>query len=277
MKRYAGQSRQRQPSNINGQNFNGRFFTGDKWAITHTMNRLKENRTELVCIVGDTGTGKSYIGLQYANEVEKRFNRTFTADHVVFNTLDFMKLVNSDSLPKGSVILYDDAGLGISSKQWWEEEVKVFGRVIQSYRYKQIITVITVPDISFIVKEARVLLSLLLQTDPRVQGIVYPKLPIKPRNYSLERSRVYYGFPRVIYNGVKYKIDMLKFDLPPSNLIADYEAKKESHIRAYYAGFEKELEKREKKRNLGHKKNMSPNQLANLKQNKIRQLSNQEP
>lgn len=267
MKRYAGQLYKEIRQKPKGDNVNGRTFTGDKWIIQHTINRLNENRSELVGIVGDTGTGKSYIAMQYANQISQRFNRQFTADHVVFNTLDFMKLVNSD-IPKGSVIIYDDAGLGISNKRWYEEEVKIFGRVIQSFRYKQIITVLTVPDISFIVKEARVLLSMLLQTDPKVQGVVYPKLPIKPRNYTVERARIYYGFPRVMINGKKYKIDMLKFDLPPMDLVNEYEIKKENYVKKYYNEFVKELEKKEKNKGKKGKRKMNAKSLANLKQNK---------
>jgi len=42
----------------------------------------------------------------------------FSADRIVFNGQELMNLINSDKLKKGSVVIFEEAGIGMSSKNW---------------------------------------------------------------------------------------------------------------------------------------------------------------
>jgi hypothetical protein len=237
------------------------FTSGTQWLQKFVKYKLKRNQSILALWVGETGTGKSYSAISCAIKIDPSFN----VDRIVFDTKSFLHLINS-GLPKGSVIIYDDAGLGISNKDWYNEQVKVFGKVVQSYRVKQIITFITTPDISFIENQSRTLLNLLMQSDPIEQGTFYPKKPYKPRNYTLKSGNTYYVYPRFFrrdrYGNVeKVVVSKIHFPLPPNDIIKEYEEKKRAFIDKFYYDAETKLADDEKPK---PKRKMNPNSLANL-------------
>ena len=236
-----------------------------QWLVKYIQYKLKRNQSILTLWVGETGTGKSLSAISVAVQIDPNFS----VDRIVFDTKSFLHLINS-GLPRGSVVIYDDAGIGISNKDWFKEQVKVFGKVVQSYRFKQIVTFITTPDISFIENQSRSLLNLLMQSDPIEQGTFYPKIPYKPRNYTLKSGNTYYVYPRFLVRDkkgglVKVKLKRLHFALPPKEIIDAYEKKKEEYIDAYYRKAEAEIEKI---MNPEPKHVMNPRSLKNLKQNK---------
>ena len=81
---------------------------------------------------GETGSGKSLSSIRLAERVDPNFN----VDRIVFTVQDFLALVNS-GLPPGSVIVFDDAGLGINARLWQEMNARVFGMLTQGDIYGQ--------------------------------------------------------------------------------------------------------------------------------------------
>ena len=236
-----------------------------QWVLKYVRYKLRKNQSILALWVGETGTGKSLSAISSALQIDP----TFTPDRIVFDTRSFLHLINS-GLPKGSVVIYDDAGIGISNKDWFKEQVKVFGKVVQSYRFKQVVTFITTPDISFIENQSRSLLNLLMQSDPIEQGTFYPKIPYKPRNYSLRSGNTYYIYPRFLIkdkkgNLEKVMVKKVHFPLPPQDFIDVYERNKERYIDEYYRKAEAEIEQM---LNPKPKHIMNPNSLKNLKYRK---------
>ena len=239
---------------------NGNTILPPNWFVQYVKYKLRRNQSILALWVGDTGSGKSYSSISAALQLDENFN----IDRIVFDTKSFMALINS-GLPKGSVIIYDDAGVGISNKDWYTEQVRLFGKVVQTFRSKQIVTFITTPDISFIENQSRVLLNLLMQSDPVSQGLFYPKVPYKPRNYSYRNANIYYAYPRfLIYdsNGAarKASVRQIRFPMPPTQLTQQYEEKKQKHMDMFYQDVETILNTPKK-----GKKGMNPNSLLNLK------------
>ena len=55
----------------------------------------------------------------------ERIDPNFSVDRIVFTLKDFVHLMNPE-LPKGSVIVFDDAGLGINSREWQSLPSKIF-------------------------------------------------------------------------------------------------------------------------------------------------------
>ena len=230
------------------------------WFTGYIRYKLNKNQSILALWVGDTGTGKSYSSISAALRVDKDFN----IDRIVFDTKSFMNLINS-GLPKGSVVIYDDAGIGISNKDWYKEQVKVFGKVVQTFRSKQIITFITTPDMSFIENQSRSLLNLLMQSDPVKQGLFYPKVPYKPRNYSFHHYNIYYAYPRYTVltasgKEIKVMVKNIQFPMPTDYIVEQYEQKKQEHMDKYYESAEEMLKSEGKE-----KRGMNPNSLLNLK------------
>jgi len=227
-----------------------------QWLIPWIERKIKENRNANLVFVGDTGSGKSYSSISLAEQVDPNFS----ADRVVFKTIDFIKLVNSD-LPKGSVIVFDDAGLGIPAREWQRTSAKIFGKLFQGFRYKNLISMITVPNFGFIEKQSRMLMHLYFEATD-VQGIMKPFFPFNPIRGD---DRLGFRYPRMQIGGREVQIRTTLFDLPSTELREAYEAKKFAYMEDTNKAFEIELqyaETLEKKAQEEMQKRMMKMQMA---------------
>ena len=203
------------------------------WLIPWIERRIRENRNANLVFVGDTGSGKSYSSISLAEQVDPNFS----ADRIVFTTRDFVTLVNSD-LPKGSVIIFDDAGLGIPAREWQRTSAKIFGKLFQGFRYKNLISMITVPDISFIERQSRMLMHLYFEATD-TQGIMKPFHPFHPFRGD---ERLGFQYPRIERGGREIQVKTTVFHLPSKNIRDAYEKKKYNYMEETNRAFQLELE-----------------------------------
>ena len=107
--------------------------TNSVWLLQWFNHRIQKNRNVIALFIGDTGSGKSLSSIRLAERVDPSFN----VDRIVFTVQEFVSLVNSGLSP-GSVIIFDDAGLGINARLWQDMNARVFGMLTQGFRYKQL-------------------------------------------------------------------------------------------------------------------------------------------
>lgn len=203
------------------------------WLVPWIQRRIKENRNANLVFVGDTGSGKSYSAISLAEKIDPNF----TADRIVFTTLDFLKLVNSN-LPPGSVIIFDDAGLGIPAREWQATSAKIFGKLFQGFRYKNLIAMITVPNIAFIERQSRMLMHLYLEATD-TQGIMKPFRPFFPFRGD---DRLGFRYPTMERGGREIKVKLSVYDLPSQKIIQAYELKKKAYMEKTNREFQEEME-----------------------------------
>jgi hypothetical protein len=130
--------------------------------IKRIRDRLhKQNKNWLCLICGQTGSGKSYSAISLAQQITKGGNKY----KVVFNPDDFRKTLMSDDLKRGDVIIFDEAGVGMASREWYSEQNKLLGKVLQTFRVLNIGVIFTTPVISFIDVQARSLFHNYLFTE----------------------------------------------------------------------------------------------------------------
>lgn len=130
--------------------------------ITAWRNRiLYYNRNLLIIICGATGTGKSFSALTIA----KLIDPTFTVlGRVVFTVEDFMELLNSGRLKRGSVVVWDEAGVGIPSREWYSISNKAINYVLQTFRHLNLCVIFTTPSFDYIDKQTRLLFHVYMET-----------------------------------------------------------------------------------------------------------------
>ena len=203
------------------------------WLIPWIENRITGNRNANLVFVGDTGSGKSYAAISLAEQVDPNFS----ADRIVFTTREFISLVNSD-LPKGAVIIFDDAGLGIPAREWQRLSAKIFGKLFQGFRYKNLVSMITVPDISFIERQSRLLMHLYFEATD-TQGIMKPFRPFHPFRGD---DRLGFRYPTQQIDRHEMQIKTTMFPLPSSEITSAYESKKLTYMEATNKAFQLELE-----------------------------------
>ena len=55
---------------------------------------------------------------------------------------------------------FDEAGVGMNARDWYTIQNKILGMILQTFRHRNLMTVFTVPHISFIDVQARKLFNI---------------------------------------------------------------------------------------------------------------------
>ena len=203
--------------------------------IWRRVNKL--NRNYICCFVGGTGSGKSWSAISLA----KTLDPTFNLDRIVFTPEQFLNLLNTTTLPKGAVIIWEEGGVSYSARDFWSISNKLIGYVLQSFRYQNLILIFTLPSLKFLDVIARRLMHGYFET----QTIHYKEGLCSCKHFRMQPNAktgdVYYKYPRVKgVEGTKV-ITRLEFRKPPDDFIKSYEDKKYLECEKLKTEAEKEI------------------------------------
>lgn len=177
---------------------------------------VRINRNLLMIIVGPTGSGKSYCALVIAKMIDPTFK---VKERVVFNVEDFMKLLNSGKLKRGSVIVWDEAGVGLPAREWYTISNKAINYVLQTFRHMNLCVIFTTPTFEYIDKQTRVLFHVLIET----VKIMYDKkqviVKIKKNEYNPVFGKPYNPY----YREMGIKKERFNIGIPTKQMINEYE------------------------------------------------------
>ncbi len=191
-------------------------------------NRIKRNQNCIIIINGSTGSGKTYSGIDMANEFAKIYGVKFT----IKNNLDFTfkGLIKKMDLPENSGVgtpyLFEEVGViggGAASSEWQTKANAFFNSFIQTARHLNQILIFTCPNFHNLDKKSRELVHCQFITN----GINYRNkicllnpyfLQVNPTTAKIYRKRL-----RFKVNGIKYKLTQVQTNYPPNNLVIEYE------------------------------------------------------
>jgi hypothetical protein len=185
-------------------------------------NRIKQNKNFILAVCGQTGSGKSFIALRLGEDIDPDFN----IKNVFFNPEAIFSILATDRPKPGTVLVFDEAGLGIGARDWQSQLNKDTSKLLQLFRFENLILIMTVPGLGFIDSQARKL----------VHAYVEPKR-IDYKNETCWYS--YHNFqynPRLdkIYYHRYMDIDFHRIGKPSQSLIDEYEAKKRDFANRFY-------------------------------------------
>lgn len=181
-----------------------------------------QNKNWLAFICGETGSGKSYSALSLADMISPR--GITIKRNVVFKPKQFLKKIqNREDLEKGDVLIFDEAGVGISARDWWKIQNKMLSSVLQTFREMNIGVIFTVPAMRYIDVNARILMHNYFETRSVDYKNKYAKLSIYNIQYNGKLDKIYYKHPVVLIDHKKIKCNFLWIPLPREKLIKDYE------------------------------------------------------
>jgi len=174
-----------------------------------------------VC-VGETGKGKSYAALRLAETLYP----DFTIDDVAFTLEQFFTLVEEDR-PEGSVIVLDEAGVGASHRDWYDDAHQHLNYVLQTWRHQNRIALLTLPELDKLDPVARSRLHgyfemIRIDHEEEWSRAQYKNIKTNPRT-----GENYFRYPRLRWDGTKRKYKGLTFGLPSAELREEYEPRKE--------------------------------------------------
>lgn len=178
------------------------------------INRLNKNL--LIAICGQTGSGKSYCALTVAKLICDRFNIRI---HVIFTIEQFMELLQSGKLKRGDVVIWDEAGVGIPSREWYSISNKAINYVLQTFRHLNLCVIFTMPSFDYIDKQTRLLFHVYIETQRIDYETKHVIVKIFESSFNPREGKEYMKY--YWFHGVKY----IRFRIgkPSKDMIKTYE------------------------------------------------------
>lgn len=210
-----------------------------KWA----KGRFDKNKNLLIAVVGSTGSGKTYASIRMAELHYKYYhNKLMPIEHIVFTIDDLTNLLTSGKLKRGDLIIFEEAGVALSSLEWQNKISKLIGYVFQTFRSENVGIIFTLPSISFLNKTTRVLLHAIYQTAgidmQRQQVIIRPLLT----QYNTMMDKTYYHKHRAYVDGTMSDIDDFAFNKPSQEILIPYEKNKSKFVSSVIKDLRSELD-----------------------------------
>jgi hypothetical protein len=201
---------------------NGKYIV--KGMIPYIIRRsLLRGENYVGIVTGKTRSGKSMSALRLCMEIDPNF----TIDNVIFSTREFMELLHSGKLKRGSMILWDEAGVGIATRDWYSTLNKSLNYVLQTWGHQNIGLILTVPDFSMVDSQTRKLVNMHFKTIKLVRSRNIARL--KPYFLSpMEKAETKKVRPRYDISGKKLDIEYVEIKKPPTKMVNRYLKKKES-------------------------------------------------
>lgn len=137
------------------------------WFTHAIMGRVHTKNNCLLIVEGETGSGKSMTALNLA----QAFDPYFSAKRIAFTGQEFLELL--PVVPNKGWAVWDECGVGLSHREWRSQVNTEIIKVVQSFRFKLINVIFTVPSASYIDKVAREMCHYLLRMQARGQASVY--------------------------------------------------------------------------------------------------------
>ena len=203
--------------------------------LSRVRRRLETNRNWLCMIVGDTGSGKSFTALKIGELLDPDFD----AKNVAFSPLELIQLIKISK--PGDVVVMDEAGIQFGARNFMSRSNKILSGIFQAFRFKQIILIWTLPDLSMIDITARRLLHTYIETigvDYKHEQTVVKWFDVKIDRWTGEYKHVY---PRIMTSEGPVVVRTVRFGKPSDELIEAYESKKSKAFDEMLDNYEKML------------------------------------
>lgn len=210
----------------------GRRKSYEAEVLGRLWDRLhKRNEHSMVAIVGEEGSGKSYTALKMASAIDP----TFTADRVIYDVVELLKILSNEEHEPGNAYVLDEAGVALGNRTWHDRSQILANQALQLIRSHNLALFFTLPRLG----------ELDSQTEGRLQAF-FEIIEKKPDEYIsgkwkyLDPDRtdstgeIYTKYPRVYRNGQRIRVERLKFAPPPDSIVGPYEEDKAAYQEEVY-------------------------------------------
>ena len=198
----------------------------NKWMY----NRLiKKNQNVLGCDTGPTGSGKSYRQLRMMELWYKYyFDEKVPAENIHFEPYEVIKLIASDKLRRGDIIMFEEAGVSMNNLDFQKRQAKMMNYILQTFRFKNYAIFFNLPYLTLLNKTARMLLHFNFESASidRDTKINYCKPKFLQVNQ--QSGKVYSKYPVTKVNHRYTKVKRLGYKMPSPYLVKIYEDKKKN-------------------------------------------------
>lgn len=200
-----------------------------RWMVSRTM---KQNKNNLISVVGKTGSGKTLSAISICEIMSEMDGVPFKVkEHVVFSLKELMDLINSGNLRRGVKIVCDEFQCSISAREFQSKANKVFNYVLSTFRHLNLTLFFCTPYETLLDKNTRKLFHARFETMSINRNKKTCRLKPRYIEYSDFKAEPYRKQLIVCFkdnNGANKSRKLFYWDIPkPSKeLIEQYEQKK---------------------------------------------------
>lgn len=189
---------------------------------------INHQQGKFILATGAPGSGKSMAMIRIAEKVDPDFNLDRIAIGKTTVFLDLLKTAMHGDLPHGSVIMLDEAGVGIPARDWNTAQNRVLSLIFQVIRKLGLLVVMTTPAKRMIDIHGQILMRYYATGD----FIDYKKKRSKFHFYSITYNDWDdYITRRLLKDKNGKKVNLWEMALPNKSIEFDeYERKKDEMI-----------------------------------------------
>lgn len=194
----------------------------------------KDNEHFMGVIVGREGKGKSHTGIKIAECVDP----TFDAERVLFDPVDFLERLQEwrdAGETQGKLVVIDEAGVGVGVRTWYEEDQVALNQTLQIIRDENMGVLFTLPRLEELDSQTRGRLHAFIEVVAKKTDdwVKLKWLEWDPTRDG--RNKIYREYPEMTVNGHRRTIKRLKISPPSSDIVANYEERKDAFQETTYA------------------------------------------
>jgi len=191
-----------------------------------------DNEHFMGVIVGREGSGKSHTALSICRKVDP----TFDADRVFFDPADLVDAFRSDDLGEGSMVMLDEAGVGLGNRSWYEKEQVLLNQTLQTVRDENMGVLYTLPRLSELDSQTVGRLHSLLAMGEKHVDEGWASVSWKNIDVTREdtEGKVYKKYPRMNVDGQRHRVTSIGIRKPPEDLADAYEQRKAAFKQELY-------------------------------------------
>jgi len=177
---------------------------------------------------------------------------------VVFGPSDFMRLIKS-GLPRGSCIVWDEAGVGNDATKWNDRKSQLIKHIMQTFRSRNYGVFMTVPDKESITLSTRRLVHCYIDIVKRSDRFAELSIVWLKRERTNEKTKTYYKRPVFVdpVTGGLKKIFVYKVPKLPDAIENQYNQIKNTTLQNLYTFYQRELEIMEKELGMAQEQGLS--------------------
>jgi len=205
--------------------------------VENIKKNLSKKRNYTIAAVGRVGTGKSYSSLKVA----KTLQPSFTINNVVFDIPTLLEKVHNEEVKAGEVLIFDEAGISASNRESYMNKFnKAMSFLMQTWRHRQIVLIITVPDIAFIDAGTRKMFDAIMECKEVIKSRRVVRVNWKFLQSNVQSGKIYFHNPKTT-NMETIQVEIGK---PNVKLINQYEKKKKEFTTELYKDLQVTLEEK---------------------------------
>ena len=222
---------------------NPKIEVKDSW-IKYFLSRIKQNKNNLVAVIGSTGSGKTWSAISICEKMSKENGVYFGIENIIFTLKDLMALINSGDLKAGSCIIFDEPQISISSREFQSEANRIFNYLLTTFRHRNLSLFFCTPFEDLLDLSTRKLFHVKFSTLSLDRNKKTCKWKGVTLQYNSQRKKFYEKFLRIVFpvdnENLKKVLKSWSVSKPSEELIKVYEKKKTN----FTTNLNKEIEER---------------------------------